>query len=96
MYELKRIRDLSLRYVEVGSTGLTAVDSSSLTCWRECISEEKVETLSMVSINVASTVGMMEVSSVERVIVDTAVMPKGITHGISETLKAKVQVKGKA
>jgi len=33
----------------------------------------------MVSINAARTIGMMKASSVDRVIVDTTVMPKAIT-----------------
>ena len=36
------------------------IDSSSLTRWRKRIGEEGVETLLMVSINAARTIGMMK------------------------------------
>jgi IS5 family transposase len=52
------------------------MDSSSLTRWRKRIGEEGVETLLMVSIDAARKIGMMKASSVDRIIVDTTVMPK--------------------
>ena len=56
------------------------IDSSGLTRWRKRIGEEGVETLLMVSIKTARTIGMTKASSVDRVIVDTTVMPKAIAH----------------
>jgi transposase, IS5 family len=65
------------------------IDSSSLTRWRKRIGEEGVETLLMVSINAARTIGMMKASSVDRVIVDTTVMPKAIAHPTDSRLLEK-------
>lgn len=65
------------------------IDSSSLTRWRKRIGEEGVETLLMVSINAARTIGMMKASSVDRVIVDTTVMPKAIAHPTDNRLLEK-------
>jgi len=56
------------------------MDSSSLTHWRKRIGEEGVETLLMVSIDAARKIGMVNASSVDRVIVDTTVMPNAIAH----------------
>jgi len=52
------------------------IDPSSLTCWRKRIGEEGVETLLMATIDAARRSGVVKASSVERVIVDTSVMPK--------------------
>ena len=56
------------------------VDPSSLTRWRKRIGEEGVETLLMVTIDAARQGGLIKKTSVERVIVDTTVMPKAIAH----------------
>jgi IS5 family transposase len=65
------------------------MDSSSLTRWRKRIGEEGVETLLMVSIDAARKIGMMKASSVDRVIVDTTVMPKAIAHPTDSRLLEK-------
>jgi IS5 family transposase len=65
------------------------MDSSSLTRWRKRIGEEGVETLLMVSIDAARKTGMMKASSVDRVIVDTTVMPKAIAHPTDSRLLEK-------
>jgi transposase, IS5 family len=65
------------------------IDSSSLTRWRKRIGEEGVETLLMVSIDAARRIGMMKASSVDRVIVDTTVMPKAIAHPTDSRLLEK-------
>jgi transposase, IS5 family len=65
------------------------IDSSSLTRWRKRIGEEGVETLLMVSIDAARAIGMMKASSVDRVIVDTTVMPKAIAHPTDSRLLEK-------
>jgi IS5 family transposase len=65
------------------------LDSSSLTRWRKRIGEEGVETLLMVSINAARQLGMMKESSVDRIIVDTTVMPKAIAHPTDSRLLEK-------
>ena len=47
----------------------------------------------MVSIDAARTIGMMKASSVDRVFVDTTVMPKAIAHPTdSRLLKKKRRV----
>ena len=65
------------------------MDSSSLTRWRKRIGEEGVETLLMVSIDAARKIGMMNASSVDRIIVDTTVMPKAIAHPTDSRLLEK-------
>jgi IS5 family transposase len=65
------------------------MDSSSLTRWRKRIGEEGVETLLMVSIDAARKIGMMKASSVDRVIVDTTVMPKAVAHPTDSRLLEK-------
>ncbi len=56
------------------------IDPSSLTRWRKRIGEEGVETLLMATIEAARRAGVVKATSVERVIVDTTVMPKAIAH----------------
>ena len=56
------------------------IDPSSLTRWRNRIGEEGVETLLMLTIDAARKAGAIRRNSVERVIVDTTVMPKAIAH----------------
>lgn len=65
------------------------MDSSSLTRWRKRIGEEGVETLLMVTIAAARQIGMIKATSVERVIVDTTVMPKAIAHPTDSRLLEK-------
>ena len=56
------------------------IDPSSLTRWRKRIGEEGVETLLALTIEAARKAGMISKTSVDRVIVDTTVMPKAIAH----------------
>jgi IS5 family transposase len=56
------------------------IDPSSLTRWRKRIGEEGVETLLMATIEAARRGGVVKACSVERVIIDTTVMPKAIAH----------------
>jgi len=65
------------------------MDSSSLTRWRKRNGEEGVETLLMVSIDTARKIGMMKASSVDRVVVDTTVMPKAVAHPTDSRLLEK-------
>ena len=65
------------------------LDSSSLSRWRKRIGEEGVETLLMVSINAARQLGMMKESSVDRIIVDTTVMPKAVAYPTDSRLLEK-------
>lgn len=51
------------------------MDSSSLTRWRKRIGEEVVESMLMVTIDAAQTIGAVTSSSFDRLIVDTTVMP---------------------
>jgi IS5 family transposase len=65
------------------------IDPSSLTRWRKRIGEEGVETLLMATIEAARRGGLMKCSSVERVIVDTTVMPKAIAYPTDSRLLEK-------
>ena len=65
------------------------IDPSSLTRWRQRIGEEGVETLLMTTIEAARRGGLVKASSVERVIVDTTVMPKAIAHPTDSRLLEK-------
>lgn len=56
------------------------IDPSSLTRWRQRIGEAGVETLLAATIDAARRGGVVKAASVERVIVDTTVMPKAIAH----------------
>jgi IS5 family transposase len=56
------------------------IDPSSLTRWRKRIGEEGVETLLALTIEAARKASMIGKTSVDRVIVDTTVMPKAIAH----------------
>jgi len=56
------------------------IDPSSLARWRKRIGEEGVETLLALTIEAARKAGMIRKTSVDRVIVDTTVMPKAIAH----------------
>lgn len=56
------------------------IDPSSLTRWRQRVGEEGVETLLMATIEAARRGGVMKAASVDRVIVNTTVMPKAIAH----------------
>jgi IS5 family transposase len=65
------------------------IDPSSLTRWRKRIGEEGVETMLMVTIDAARTIGLLRAASVDRVIVDTTVMPKAIAHPTDSRLLEK-------
>lgn len=65
------------------------IDPSSLTRWRKRIGEEGVETLLMETIGAARRGGVVKASSVDRVIVDTTVMPKAIAHPTDSRLLEK-------
>lgn len=56
------------------------IDPSSLTRWRQRIGEEGVEVLLAATIEAARAAGLIDKASVQRVIVDTTVMPKAIAH----------------
>lgn len=56
------------------------IDPSSLTRWRKRIGEEGVETLLALTVEAAHKAGMISKTGVDRVIVDTTVMPKAIAH----------------
>ncbi len=56
------------------------IDPSSLTTWRQRIGEEGVETLLAVTIDAARRIGFVKAASVDKVIVDTTVMPKAIAQ----------------
>jgi IS5 family transposase len=66
-----------------------SIDPSSLTRWRKRIGEEGVETLLMVSVEAARRGGVVKASSVDRVIVDTTVMPKAVAHPTDSCLLEK-------
>ena len=51
-----------------------------LTRWHQSIGEEGVELLLAVTIEAARTAGLIKRASLDKVIVDTTVMPKAIAH----------------
>lgn len=65
------------------------IDPSSLTRWRKRIGEEGVETLLAVTIDAARAAGLIKKSSLDKVIVDTTVMPKAIAHPTDSRLLEK-------
>jgi IS5 family transposase len=65
------------------------IDSSSLTRWRKRIGEEGVETLLAVTIEAAHAAGLIKKASLNRVIVDTTVMPKAIAYPTDSRLLEK-------
>ncbi len=67
------------------------IDPSSLTRWRQRIGEEGVEMLLAVSIEAARAAGLINKASVQRVIVDTTVMPKALAHPTDSRLLNKAR-----
>ncbi len=65
------------------------IDPSSLTRWRKRIGEEGVEVLLAVTIEAARAAGLIKKSSLDKVIVDTTVMPKAIAHPTDSRLLEK-------
>ena len=65
------------------------IDPSSLTRWRKRIGEEGVETLLAVTIEAARAAGLIKKASLNRIIVDTTVMPKAIAHPTDSRLLEK-------
>jgi len=65
------------------------IDPSSLTRWRKRIGEEGVETLLTVTIEAARAAGLIRKSSLDKIIVDTTVMPKAIAHPTDSRLLEK-------
>jgi transposase, IS5 family len=65
------------------------IDPSSLTRWRKRIGEEGVEVLLAVTIEAARAAGLIKKSSLNRIIVDTTVMPKAISHPTDSRLLEK-------
>ncbi|ODS94980.1 MAG: transposase [Lautropia sp. SCN 69-89] len=56
------------------------IDPSSLTRWRQRIGEEGVETMLAATIDAARRIGFVKAASVDKVIVDTTVMPKAVAY----------------
>ena len=65
------------------------IDSSSLTRWRKRIGTEGVELLLALTIEAAHMAGLIKKSSLDKVIVDTTVMPKAIAHPTDSRLLEK-------
>ena len=65
------------------------IDPSSLTLWRKRIGEEGVETLLLITINVARRGDILKASSLDKIIVDTTIMPKAIAHPTDSRLLEK-------
>ncbi|MDB5745141.1 MAG: transposase, family [Polaromonas sp.] len=65
------------------------IDPSSLTRWRKRIGEEGVEVLLAVTIEAARAAGLIKKSSLDKIIVDTTVMPKAIAHPTDSRLLEK-------
>lgn len=68
------------------------LDASSLTRWRKRIGEAGVETLLQATIEAARRALLVGKTSVERVIVDSTVMPKGVAHPTDSRLLEKSRV----
>jgi len=67
------------------------INPSSLTRWRQRIGEEGVEVLLAATIEAAKAAGLISQASVQRVIVDTTVMPKAIAHPTDSRLLDKAR-----
>jgi IS5 family transposase len=67
------------------------IDPSSLTRWRKRIGEEGVEILLAVTIEAARAAGLIKKASLNRVIVDTTVMPKAIAYPSDSRLLDKAR-----
>jgi IS5 family transposase len=67
------------------------IDPSSLTRWRKRIDEEGVETLLAVTIEAARAAGLIKKASLDRVIVDTTVMPKAVAYPCDSRLLDKAR-----
>ena len=65
------------------------IDPSSLSRWRKRIGEEGVELLLAVTIEAARAAGLIKKSSLDKIIVDTTVMPKAIAHPTDSRLLEK-------
>ena len=65
------------------------IDPSSLSRWRKRIGEEGVELLLVVTIEAARAAGLIKKSSLDKIIVDTTVMPKAIAHPTDSRLLEK-------
>ncbi|MGE0315540.1 MAG: IS5 family transposase [Lautropia sp.] len=65
------------------------IGPSSLTRWRERVGEEGVETILMATIEAGRKLGLLRERSVDRVIVDTTVMPKAGAHPTDSRLLEK-------
>ena len=57
-----------------------SIDPSGLTRWRQHIGEDGAQLLLAVTIEVAGAAGLIKRTSLNKVIVDTTVMPKAIAH----------------
>ena len=62
------------------------IDPSSLTRWRKRLGEAGVELLLSLTINAAKQLTVVKERSLDRVIVDTTVMPKAIAHPTDNAL----------
>jgi len=65
------------------------LDPSSLTRWRQRIGEEGVEVLIAVTIEAARAAGLINKASMQRIIVDTPVVPNAIAHPTDSRLLDK-------
>ena len=65
------------------------IDPSSLSRWRKRVGEEGVETMLMATIEAGRKLGLLKHSSIDRVIVDTTVMPKAVAHPTDSRLLEK-------
>jgi IS5 family transposase len=65
------------------------IDPSSLTRWRQRIGEEGMETMLMVTIEAVRRAELVKASSVDKVIVDTTVIPGAIAYPTDSRLLEK-------
>lgn len=72
-----------------GQTYVLPIDPSSLSRWRKRVVQEGVEVLLAVTIEAARAAGLIKKSSLDKIIVDTTVMPKAIAHPTDSRLLEK-------
>ena len=69
------------------------MDSSSLTNWRKHLGPEKIEKILGMTVQVAVDSGIVKAKDLEKVIVDTTVMPKNISFPTDSKLQNRSRIR---